>query len=330
MLDLHKGLVKGPDQLTEDVPTLAESSVVGAWEATPGASYDAETMAVTTTSTNHAVRAILGLSGAGSFEFSFLAKAGTLANPKFSVYSVTRSTNILAGVSYANQIDGAGYSRVRLQFSVDAAEDIYVYLVRDSGSTGTVFVDPASPEVRKLPGNHATASAAANKPIYRTDGTLHWLEFDGVDDFLEASFSLISQPILASVAWKDDVLNSGHIPFDGNDSTNRVLVQTRFSGELRAFAGTALDVAGEGSTSTMVSTVIADGPSSVFRKDGVQIGAADIGANGLSGIRIGRDGAGSIYLEGLVHGLVVRGAASTATEITKTDSYLAALAGVTL
>lgn len=31
-------------------------------------------------------------------------------------------------------------------------------------------------------GNHATQSVAASRPTYRTDGTLHWLAFDGVDD----------------------------------------------------------------------------------------------------------------------------------------------------
>lgn len=34
-------------------------------------------------------------------------------------------------------------------------------------------------------GNHATQSVSASRPIYRTDGTLHWLSFDGVDDALD-------------------------------------------------------------------------------------------------------------------------------------------------
>jgi len=32
--------------------------------------------------------------------------------------------------------------------------------------------------------NHASQSVAASRPIYRTDGALHWLEFDGVGDYL--------------------------------------------------------------------------------------------------------------------------------------------------
>lgn len=41
--------------------------------------------------------------------------------------------------------------------------------------------------------NHATQTAAARRPIYRTDGNLHWLRFDGVDDRLEVPVSLIDR-----------------------------------------------------------------------------------------------------------------------------------------
>lgn len=36
-------------------------------------------------------------------------------------------------------------------------------------------------------GNHLTQVATASRPTYRTDGTSHWLEFDGVDDRLVTS-----------------------------------------------------------------------------------------------------------------------------------------------
>lgn len=33
-------------------------------------------------------------------------------------------------------------------------------------------------------GNHATQTVSAERPVYKTDGVLHWLSFDGVDDSL--------------------------------------------------------------------------------------------------------------------------------------------------
>lgn len=43
-------------------------------------------------------------------------------------------------------------------------------------------------------GNHATQKVSAAKPTYQTDGTLHWLEFDGVDDGFKLSFSTPVKP----------------------------------------------------------------------------------------------------------------------------------------
>lgn len=39
-------------------------------------------------------------------------------------------------------------------------------------------------KVYEVLGNHATQPTASARPIYRTDGKLHWLAFDGVDDHL--------------------------------------------------------------------------------------------------------------------------------------------------
>lgn len=36
-------------------------------------------------------------------------------------------------------------------------------------------------------GNHASQATAAARPLYKTDGTYHWLQFDGVDDGLSTA-----------------------------------------------------------------------------------------------------------------------------------------------
>lgn len=50
-------------------------------------------------------------------------------------------------------------------------------------------------------GNHAVQTLSTSRPIYKTDGLLHWLEFDGVDDSLNISnLAEIPQPFNISIA----------------------------------------------------------------------------------------------------------------------------------
>jgi hypothetical protein len=56
-------------------------------------------------------------------------------------------------------------------------------------SAGTIPVTADGDPVGKIldnsgNGNHATQSTSSARPLYKTSGGLHWLEFDGVDDAL--------------------------------------------------------------------------------------------------------------------------------------------------
>lgn len=90
--------------------------------------------------------------------------------------------------------------------------------------------------------NHITQSTAAAKPIYRTDGTLHWLEGDGVDDVLRTAVfsSVIAQPNthFAAIRYNDDGL-----AFDSIGSTNRQFLSIDTSRRYNANAGATIQSA---------------------------------------------------------------------------------------
>lgn len=58
-------------------------------------------------------------------------------------------------------------------------------------------------------GNHATQTVSASRPTYRTDGILHWLQFDGVDDRLNITLaSAVSAPFTIAMGEKRTGFNS--------------------------------------------------------------------------------------------------------------------------
>ena len=66
--------------------------------------------------------------------------------------------------------------------------------------------------------NHGTQETSAARPIYRTDGTLHWLESDGADDFL-------SVQSVDMTHTNQQVISAG-LRKEGEDGTFRALIET--------------------------------------------------------------------------------------------------------
>jgi hypothetical protein len=58
-----------------------------------------------------------------------------------------------------------------------------------------------SVSVKELPGNHARQSVASSRRLYRTDGTLHWLQDDLTDDSLTAALPDLGTD--ATLAYSD-------------------------------------------------------------------------------------------------------------------------------
>ncbi|MDX1489405.1 MAG: hypothetical protein R3268_14440, partial [Acidiferrobacterales bacterium] len=81
-------------------------------------------------------------------------------------------------------------------------------------AAGTTPVTTAGDPVRLVldksgNGNHLTAPSDAARPVYQTDGTYHWLDFDGVDDEIATAAALpFSTSIFNCTAFRLDAYNS--------------------------------------------------------------------------------------------------------------------------
>ena len=213
-------------------------------------------------------------------------------------------------------------------------------LFQDSAGTTPVTAD-SQPVGRMLDvsgnGNHATQATASRRPLYRTDGTLHWFEFDGFNDRMAVPTitTSVGPVTLASAA----VTNDGNTErttyiFDVLSASSERLVWAAsadnagtcgiFNGAWRMFA---VDT-----ESVMVSSAVVRSSNAILRVNGQQRLSWSGDQMALDGnIKIGSRNTGvGNYLNGRFYGLTVRASNSTDSDLELVESYLSSKSGVTL
>ncbi len=139
---------------------------------------------------------------------------------------------------------------------------------------------------------HATQATSALRPVFKTNvqNGLPALLF-GVDDALAtAGFGVtLAQPLTVSIVCNivGSGAGSGRWLFDGIDATNRAAVFKNTDTTINPYAGSIGGFAQAEPTGWHIWTTVFDGASSVIYKDGVSVGAASWGTNGLAGLTVG-------------------------------------------
>ena len=227
-------------------------------------------------------------------------------------------------------------------------------LFQDSAGTAAVTAD-GDPVGRMLDqsgnGNHATQSVSGSKPVYRTDGTLHWLEFDGVDDFMQTSsidftgtnkMSVVtgarklSDATTSSIAGlsSDGSNNSGTVEVFGATSggTNKFVFSSKGTSQQFVVALNAQYNAPITAVITGLSDIAAPSVSLRINSEviGSNTGNQGTGNYGDHDLYIGMRGGTNNPFTGNVYSLVIRGTETTASDLAQLEQYVAARAGVTL
>ena len=190
-------------------------------------------------------------------------------------------------------------------------------------------------------GKHATQSVSGARPVYRTDGTLHWLEFDGVSSALlidEITPGSGSADVIAGLKKLSD---SGAGYAFNHDSTSLKGLYLGYDDlSLEAFhagrrATSPADYA-QPFTGVVGLSSSLSAPSLTLREGGHVI-ATSTGTTGggvfePSPSAIGRrSDTGLRYFNGEIYGMVVRyGTLLSDSSRSDVEQYIAALTGVTL
>jgi hypothetical protein len=209
-----------------------------------------------------------------------------------------------------------------------------VAMMRDKSGNGTDMLQPT----------------LEKRPTYETDGALHWLAFDGVDDFMSVPLLDLSATDKITIFTGLSMQTNGtviYLEFSTNSNSN---TGTFWSGRTvansyRAISrGSATISAAQGANSAAafppptpgVVTSLHDIAANLtrIRIDGAQSGTDATGNKGSGAfaaepLYLGMRGGSSFPFQGRIHGMILFGALATASELTDAETFLASKTGTT-
>lgn len=219
------------------------------------------------------------------------------------------------------------------------------YLYQDSAGTIPVTADgdPVG-YMQDLSGNgnHAIQATSGSKPLYRTDGTLHWLEYDGFDDGIHSTTTDFmagtqSSHVFASSLNSEEVVYKNPAGTGYGDFTLRIGITSLF----RIYNGLSATVGFLTQRTDSALRVLSGyviGDSAYTWQDGVLVDSKSPLAAALNfadqnagqRLDIGSTSGNSNFSSGKFFGLVITNNVLSAADREKTEEYLANKAGVTL
>lgn len=193
-------------------------------------------------------------------------------------------------------------------------------------------------------GNNASQSTAASRPTYRTSGGLHWLEFDGTDDFLIMNnvvlgtndfFIFVGMQTGPDINAPDNPVYMGA----GQTAAGEWMARSTNDGRTPGFFGDAGSISAAAGGLNGFATDRVYGYSRVGTTLTVYDNGTSVASDATSGGNLstakaihlgGAESSTTRFLQGRIYGLVFGRQTLSTSERSDLDTYLAAKAGFTL
>lgn len=179
-------------------------------------------------------------------------------------------------------------------------------------------------------GNHATQKVSTARPVYKTDGILHWLKFDGVDDLIASNDFGLVQPHTYAVAstLTSDMLGAGRYIVDGLSRLSSSLNVKYTAARIFSGTGTYEPPLLEVGKRVFVAKFV--GSNSTLLNNGIAGAVRMVGSENPKGVTLGATGTGTSPSDASIYGFISVSRVTTNTEDLAINTYLAAKSGVML
>jgi hypothetical protein len=284
-----------------------------------------------------AQQTISGLTAGRTYLMTATARRGTTAanayiSPAAGVDGITSSTSA---------------TQIRAFFRASGSTATIVAGIGSGTGSGTAIFDNIS--FKEIPGYHRVQATPSQAPKYKTDGTLHWLLYDGTDDgnvTPTINWGTDEVAICAGITKSSDAASAMFVESSVSLAANNGTFALQAPGVIAAdfrwnTKGTSVFAAVYNNAAVAAPTtnvLMAQGKiatdTATLRVDGVQVAssAADQGTGNYGNypMYFGRRGGASLPFNGKEHSFVARSRLLSASELAKLETFVAAKTGVIL
>jgi hypothetical protein len=263
---------------------------------------------------------------------------------KYTVTATAGTSSALPRIGTA--IGGSQYGTGSLIFTATSATAFIS--MRNGTAVDGAYADYDNVSIKEIPGYHRVQATPSQAPKYKTDGTLHWLLYDGTDDgnvTPTINWGTDEVAICAGVTKSSDSGATPLFELSTSSSTNAgsFAVFAPYTNSTANYGFRSRGTAAADATATTYAaptTNVLTGQgkiatdSATLRADGAQVGtsATDQGTGNFGNhiLYFGRRGGSSLPFNGKEHQTVIRSRLLSASELAKLETFVAEKTGVIL